>query len=146
MRRFAFVVQRLFSHWKMVMLDWLRGKKMADHLALGRWGEKQAAKFLHRQGWRILERNFASAQGEIDLIADDHGTLVFVEVRTRSSNTHGDGEQSVDRRKELHLEQAARQYLRDWPRAECPHRFDIIAIEASPEGKLVKLDHYPTAF
>jgi putative endonuclease len=128
------------------MLNWFRAKKPADHLALGRWGEQQAARFLRRQGWRILERNYASAHGEIDLIADDHGTLVFVEVRTRSSNSFGDGEQSVDRRKERHIEHAARQYLRAWPRAECPHRFDIIAIEVSPEGRLVQLEHYPSAF
>ncbi|MFC1601106.1 YraN family protein [Candidatus Sumerlaeota bacterium] len=123
-----------------------RKRAPANHLALGRWGEEQAARFLHRRGWRIIERNFSCPAGEIDLIADDHGTLVFVEVRTRRDLSFGSPEETVDGKKAKRLERAAEWYLDTWRRAKLSWRFDIVAIEVNRDGRLDELTHFPAAF
>jgi putative endonuclease len=95
---------------------------------LGRSGEDRAAKHLASLGYRILERNYRIAQGEIDLIALDGDTIVFVEVKTRKSDAFGAPELAVDLRKQDHLIKAALVYLKRKRLSQMPCRFDVVAI------------------
>ncbi|MBZ5594984.1 MAG: YraN family protein [Acidobacteriia bacterium] len=98
--------------------------------ARGRRGEDLAHRFLRRQGYTIVARNFRPRSGaeEIDLIAWERDSLAFVEVKSRASDEFGTPDRAVDPEKQGHLERAAREYARradvDWDRV----RFDIVSI------------------
>jgi putative endonuclease len=94
----------------------------------GRRGEDLAARFLREQGLQLLEQNVRCVLGEIDLVAKDGGTLVFVEVRSRSGNRFGLPEASVSLAKQRRLTQLARWYLQRHRLESRPARFDVIAI------------------
>jgi putative endonuclease len=95
----------------------------------GREAEERACRHLTAAGLRLLERNFNSRRGEIDLVMREGATLVFVEVRYRRSNRFGSGAESVDRRKMSRILAAARHYLQLHPgAADRPCRFDVVAI------------------
>lgn len=102
---------------------------------IGKLGEVQAVDFLKNQGFKIIETNFRSKFGEIDIIAVENNTLVFVEVKSRSSRMFGLPEEAVGYRKLVHLQKTAahfrlnRQYL---PESE---RIDVVAIETD-SGRL----------
>ncbi|HBX69244.1 MAG TPA: YraN family protein [Chloroflexi bacterium] len=102
---------------------------MASHRqSLGRWGETLAEDYLSRKGYSLLERNFRSPFGEIDLIVQKMQTLVFVEVKTRASETYGLPEASITVRKRQHLIQAAQAYLQSHLQPDLDWRIDVIAI------------------
>ncbi|HUV39502.1 MAG TPA: YraN family protein, partial [Planctomycetota bacterium] len=82
-----------------------------DKDQLGRWGEKQAVRFLKKQGYRVLGRNVASGVGEIDVVARDGDEVVFVEVKTRTDEDFGGPLLAVDRAKRRKLVQLARTWL-----------------------------------
>ncbi|MDH4164174.1 MAG: YraN family protein [Nitrospirota bacterium] len=103
---------------------------------LGRSGEDSASRFLAGQGYRILERNFRIAAGEIDLIAMDRDTIVFVEVKTRTSDAYGAPELAVDTRKQARMTKAALAYLAARKLHQMPCRFDIVAITRMPEERI----------
>lgn len=92
-----------------------------------RWGEALAAVFLRLKGYRVEARNWRCSLGEIDIVARDRGTLVFVEVKARTGTRAGPPEEAVDQRKQRRLIQLAHAYL-----AKCGGepacRFDVIAI------------------
>lgn len=119
-------------------LPWRRG------LPLGRRGEQIAARHLRRCGYRILERNFRAAGAEIDLVAADRGTLVFVEVKTRSSPAFGTPAEAVDERKAARIHRAAGIYLRRVHAADRPTRFDLVAIIGA--GRACRLELTKDAF
>ena len=96
--------------------------------AAGSAAEEAAARFLARQGLEIVARNFRTRLGEIDLVARDGATLVFVEVRMRSSDRFGGGAESITPRKRARLVAAARQYLARL-RREPPCRFDVVTLD-----------------
>ncbi|MEB3285385.1 MAG: YraN family protein [Candidatus Sericytochromatia bacterium] len=93
---------------------------------LGIFGEGLARGWLFAHGWDILERNWRCPWGEIDLIANDHGTRVFVEVKTRQTQRFGSGSEAVHYRKQQKIRRAASAYLRNRPSSPC--RFDVISI------------------
>lgn len=93
----------------------------------GRWGEEQAARYLERKGYRVLERNYLTRQGEIDLVCEKNGLLVFVEVRTRSSERFGSPEESVTAGKISRLRRTALHYLQVHG-ASRGFRFDVVAV------------------
>ena len=95
---------------------------------LGRAGEDLAAKHLAGRGYAILERNYSAPYGEIDLIALDGGTVVFVEVKTRTTDAYGAPEVAVDRRKQERMVKAALGYLKLKKLHQMPCRFDVVAI------------------
>ena len=103
---------------------------------LGRRGEALAAEYLHARGYQILECNYRTAYGEIDLIAlqpaalvgSEGQVLVFVEVKTRSSNAYGYPEEAVTASKQTHLIQSAQAYLQAHPEQAGDWRIDVIAI------------------
>lgn len=94
----------------------------------GRQGEALAETFLEQKGYRILERNFQSPFGEIDLVASHQKTLVFVEVKARRDHSFGFPEESVNRRKKMKLAKLASWYLLRFPRFP-QVRFDVLAIQ-----------------
>ncbi len=92
-------------------------------------GESMAERYLTHQGYRILARKYYYDRGEIDLVAEDGATLVFVEVKMRFSDSHGSPEESITPEKEHFLKRTAEGYLleRKIERRLC--RFDLVAIE-----------------
>jgi putative endonuclease len=96
--------------------------------AAGGDAEDRAARFLAAQGLRIVQRNYRTRQGEIDLIAQEGATLVFVEVRLRTSERFGGALGSIDARKRSRIEAAARHYLMRL-RREPPCRFDVVTLD-----------------
>lgn len=123
-----------------------------DTTTIGTRMEVVAAQHLRAAGLEILERNFKSRFGEIDLIAREGNVLVFVEVRFRRSNRFGGAGLSVDWRKQRKLHATASNYLQ-YRRLDCPCRFDVIAIErgdaasaTGPEAFNLKIDWIKNAF
>ncbi|HET7730808.1 MAG TPA: YraN family protein [Usitatibacter sp.] len=104
--------------------------------ATGGAAEDVAAAFLSRHGLRILARNYRTRQGEIDLVASDGATLVFVEVRMRSSPRFGGALGSIDARKRSRIEAAARHYLMRL-RREPACRFDVVTLDG-PEPAWIR--------
>jgi putative endonuclease len=96
---------------------------------IGGEAEEAAARFLAEQGLAIVARNYRTRFGEIDLVARDGATLVFVEVRLRSSQRFGGGAGSIDHRKRARIVSAARLYLAQLKR-EPPCRFDVVTLDA----------------
>ena len=94
---------------------------------LGRWGEELAADFLRERGYAVLERNWRSAHRDIDIVAKDRETVVFVEVKTRRNRIYTDPELAVDATKRSHLLTSINHYLRR-TRCDAPVRFDIITV------------------
>ena len=113
-------------------------------LPLGRRGERAAEKYLRRNGYRIVARNFRAAGAEIDLVAMDGETLVFVEVKTRRSRDAGAPEEAVDERKQTRMRRAAEVFARRYRADEVEMRFDIAAVDAS--GKRLEIDLLRNAF
>jgi putative endonuclease len=107
-------------------------------------GETLAARFLERNGMRILERNYRYHRGEIDMIADDGGELVFVEVKTRRSTTYGEPEEAVTPRKQEQLRAIAEGYLAERGIENTPCRFDVVAILRQRDTITIK--HVKDAF
>lgn len=95
---------------------------------LGRSGEDRAVRHLRKLGYRVLERNFRTSRGEIDIIALDGDTVVFVEVKTRTSGAFGAPELAVDRRKQDRMVKAALGYLKRTRLHQVACRFDVVAI------------------
>jgi len=112
---------------------------------LARKGEKLAARFLRKCGYRLLARNYRCPAGEIDIIALDAETLVFVEVKTRRSEAAADIEQAVTPAKQRQLARVARYYVHERGAEARPCRFDILAV-LLPEGAKPVLRHIPDAF
>jgi putative endonuclease len=107
--------------------------------ARGRRGEALAAARLEQEGYRILDRNPRAGGAEVDLVADDRGTVVFVEVRSRASIRFGGAAASVTREKQARLSRAALAYLaaRGW--LERPARFDVVAVEGEAGGERLEV-------
>ena len=111
---------------------------------IGAWGEDLAAAYLIKNGLTILQRNFRTRQGEVDLIATDKSTLVFVEVKTRTNEDYGFPEESVTDEKLDHLQNAAEEYLaehlevKDW-------RVDVIAIQGKPNESEPQIEWFQDA-
>jgi putative endonuclease len=98
----------------------------------GQRGETVAAEVLTRRGYRIVERNCRSRWGELDVIAYDGETLVFVEVKARRDARFGDLAYAVDRRKQVRLIRLAERYLVRRRLGEPPCRFDVVLIDERP--------------
>lgn len=108
---------------------------------LGDSGERVAALFLEQRGYKILERNFRTRRGEIDLVAQDANGLVFVEVRTRRGDSAGVPEESLTPRKRARLLAMAVEYLAQHEElAEHPWRIDFVAIELEQKGQVKRIE------
>ncbi len=108
--------------------------------AAGALGEEQAARYLRQKGWAILERNFSAPGGEIDIIAQDKKTLVFVEVKTRAYSAYGGPLAAVTPAKQKKIAQTATAYLKEKRLKFDSIRFDVLCV--LPQG----IEHVPNAF
>jgi len=111
----------------------------------GHRGEDLAVDFLLAKGYRIVTRNWRIKAGEIDIIAQDGDTLVFCEVKTRSSNRCGTGAEAVDCRKQRKIVQVASLYLQRYRLVNQRCRFDVIEI-LQPEQGQTQIQHIINAF
>ena len=117
---------------------------LGGQITLGRRGERAAERHLRRNGYRIVARNYRAAGAEIDLVAIDGETLVFVEVKTRRSRAAGAPEEPVDERKQTRMRRAAEVFAARYRADEIEMRFDIIAVDAS--GKRLEIELLRNAF
>lgn len=101
---------------------------------LGRTGEAIAAKYYIRRGYLLLNHNYRTRFGELDLILYKTGTLVFAEVKTRTSPGAIRPADAVNRRKQQHLLAAARLYLQRSPYADAAIRFDVVEVTPAAAG------------
>ncbi|MBD2862735.1 YraN family protein [Paenibacillus oceani] len=126
----------------------MTGGRMADgRRALGRKGEEAAAAYLEAAGYRILERNWRCPSGELDLITETDGVIVFVEVRSRrDTGTFGTAEESVDARKRNKVRETANVYLYRNRAFDRKTRYDVIAVAFTTGGELHRINHIPYAF
>ena len=115
---------------------------------LGKRGEAEAERVLKKDGYRIVERNYRCRYGEIDLIAIDGETLVFIEVKTRSNKEFGSPAEAVDLRKQGRIVRASMDYLTQvWRGSEPRARYDVVSIEAATgEGGPFKTEIIKDAF
>lgn len=112
---------------------------------LGSSGERLAAGWLEARGFRVLARNWRCAYGELDLIAEEAGELVFIEVKTRRGIAHGAPEEAITANKRAHLVAAAESYLMEHQREEQPWRIDVVAVQLDGAGRLTDVRHYRSA-
>jgi putative endonuclease len=113
--------------------------------AVGRTGEEIALKYLRRKKYEIVETRFRFARGEIDIIARDRKTLVFVEVKMRMSDAFGRPEEAVTPGKQQQIRKVAQGYLLKRRLADVDCRFDVISIRQNIRNGLV-VDHFVDAF
>jgi putative endonuclease len=121
------------------------GKAQPEHLRRGESGEHAAKKFLRRSGLKFLAANFRSTRGEIDLVFRDQDCLVFVEVKTRSSEEWTRPADAVDARKRKLLSQTALDYLKLLKNPPVKFRFDIVEVLLA-DGRVTEIRHLPNVF
>ncbi len=109
---------------------------------VGLAGEKAARAYLENRGYEIIETNYRCSLGEIDIIARDRGTLVLVEVRTRTGFSFGRPEESITSQKARRLQRLALYYLKAAAKNELPCRIDLVAVMLNKHNHtLVSLNH-----
>lgn len=114
--------------------------------AVGASGEQIAADYLISQGYRILERNFRSRGGEVDIVAKDRqGCIAFIEVKTRRSLAYGLPQLAVTGRKQHQISKGALAWLSKNRLHDCSARFDVIAVLLQ-DGTVPTVEHIPNAF
>jgi putative endonuclease len=121
------------------------GKKKPEHLRRGELGERAAKKFLQQAGLKFLAANFRSERGEIDLIFRDEDCLVFIEVKTRSSEAWTRPAAAVDARKRKLLSKTALDYLKLLKYPKVKFRFDIVEV-LLVNGRVSEIRHLPNTF
>ena len=115
-----------------------------ERLSLGRWGEEEAVRYLQRLGMKILERNFRTPVGEIDIIARKGRLLLFIEVKTRRSFAFGAPQEAVGPAKQRQIVRTAQWYLARGAGKGLQPRFDVVAVMPAAAGAEVL--HIPDAF
>ncbi|HKZ46725.1 MAG TPA: YraN family protein [Thermodesulfobacteriota bacterium] len=110
-------------------------------ISVGKQGESLATEFLRKNGYRIVENNFRNRYGEIDIIAIEGKTIVFIEVKTKTNSKFGPPKMAVDLRKQRQISKAALAYLTQKRMNNNPARFDVVGIsmlENKTEIELIK--------
>ena len=130
--------------WDDGITNWLR-RDEPEHLRRGRLGERAAKRYLKKAGLKFLYANFRGEQGEIDLIFREKEILIFVEVKTRSSEAWRRPAAAVNHDKQRKIVATARDYLRLLERSDIPVRYDIVEVLLD-EGRVSEIRHQPNAF
>ena len=117
----------------------------SDRDALGRRGEDEAARHLRSLGYRIVGRRERVLRGDIDIVALDGRTVVFVEVRSRSSTAHGHPAETVGPEKQRRIAELATAYIRRHRLEDESVRIDVVAVTFPAAGPPV-VEHYQNAF
>lgn len=125
--------------------SWRKAEPVPVHLQRGALGEQTAKKFLQKQGLKFLTANFRSRRGEIDLVFRDADCLVFVEVKTRSSEEWTRPAAAVNARKRKLLSKCSLDYLRLLKNPAVKIRFDIVEVLLS-DGAVREVRHLPNTF
>jgi putative endonuclease len=112
---------------------------------LGKKGEEAVARYLKKNGYKILSTNYRCKHGEIDLIARDSEELVFIEVKTRSGLGYGFPATAVNTKKQRQISRAAQYYLAEYKLFDTPARFDVISVLYNT-AKEYQIDHIKNAF
>jgi putative endonuclease len=115
-----------------------------ERINLGKSGESLAVDYLRKTGYRIIVRNFRRTAGEIDIIARDHDTYVFIEVKTRRSCRFGHPAEAVTRQKQKQISRAALEYLHTQELVDVPARFDVITVLTTANEP--EINHIVSAF
>lgn len=130
--------------WRNRFIDWFCRDK-PEHLRRGELGERAAKRYLKKAGLKFLYANFRGDQGEIDLIFREGDVLVFVEVKTRSSETWARPASAVNPEKQRKIFATARDYLRLLDNRQIPIRYDIVEVLLE-DGQVSEIRHQPNAF
>ena len=121
--------------------------RLAARPGTGRRAEELAAAFLEEAGLSIVARNWRRPEGELDIVADDVGTCVFVEVRSRTGTALGHPLESITPEKRRRVIRSARLYLAETSAPAAGYRFDVVAVTFDPDGRAApELVHIPGAF
>lgn len=112
----------------------------------GQWGEARALQHLSDRGYTIVATNYRKRYGEIDIIAKDGNTLVFIEVKCRSHQGFGSALEAVDFRKQQRICRVAMEYLQSHREDEGDARFDVIAIYRRAGTESASIEHIENAF
>lgn len=131
--RVSMLVERLRSAWR-------------QYRSLGERGERAAARHLRHLGYKIVGRHQRDHFGELDLIAVDGRTIVFVEVKTRTSHDAGHPAEAVGPEKQQRLTRLALAYLKRHDLLENPARFDVLAITWPEKARQPTIEHFKNAF
>ena len=102
---------------------------MSDKRKTGKEGEDRAVKTLKKEGYKILDANYRNVLGEIDIIAEENGCLVFVEVKRRNSRSFGTSFDAIDERKKRHIIRSAQLYIKANHCCNRRVRFDVVGID-----------------
>jgi putative endonuclease len=111
----------------------------------GDFGERVAASHLEAKGYAILERNWSTREGEIDIIAARGDDLVFVEVRSRQGRSMGLPEESITGRKAAHVRAAAAAYAQQHPDSPPHQRIDVVVLELDAKGRVLRVEQIENA-
>ena len=120
--------------------------RSANHLTLGQRGEREAERFLLRNGWITVDRGYSDHFGEVDLIMVNRDTLVFVEVKTRGRDDGTSPAEAVDDLKIQRLTKTAQGYIRRLGLETCRLRFDVVAVLWPNPTDPPQIEHYHAAF
>lgn len=117
----------------------------AKRAEVGAWGEAIAARYLTERGYTVRDRNWRAGHGELDIVAEWAGVIVFVEVRTRRSDLFGSAEESITPHKRAILIETAQRYLDAHHLSEAQWQIDVIAIGLDERNAVSRLEHYESA-
>ncbi len=106
---------------------------------LGQKGEEFALRFLKKRGYQIIQKNYVCKMGEMDIIAKEKDTLVFIEVKTRTSTTFGPPQLAVNHKKQSQMSKVALYFLKEKKLEDIKARFDVVAILLGPRGEEIEL-------
>jgi len=115
-----------------------------SRIELGKTGEDLACRELEQRGYAIIARRYRTARGEIDIVAQDGQTLVFVEVKAREGHEFGDGAEAVTPLKRRRITRLAEDYMTRNHIRECPCRFDVVSIHFDSGAPVIEV--FPNAF
>jgi putative endonuclease len=130
-------------HWPPLTTWWTNWRQPKP---LGFRGERAAQRFLKRKGYRIVARGLRLRGGELDLVAVDGRTVVFVEVKTRTSHDAGHPAEAVDHNKQKRITRAALRFIQRHGLFDCRCRFDVVAVTWPSNQKKPTIEHYENAF
>jgi putative endonuclease len=108
-------------------------------ISFGKSGEDLACRELERRGYVIVARRYRVRGGELDVIARDGPTIVFVEVKARASRMFGDAAEAITPLKQLRMTRLAEEYLTRHHLSDCPCRFDVVSIEVGAGGPAIQV-------
>ncbi len=125
---------------------WQKRRQPLSSFQRGRRAEREAALFLRRRGYRVLEQNLRTPFGEIDLVAAKGEWIVFVEVKARSSEEFGTPVEGLRSRQQGRIRRAAEWFLAKRKWSERDRRFDLIAVDLDERGRVLRIEHIQDAF